>query len=384
MNPTALPMAAENPRRTWSERLWRWGIERVERDQVPDVLLRRAIRRLCAERLASETAGGPAAIEARKRALLATLRTSAVAVHPEAANAQHYELPAELFVRVLGRWRKYSSGYWPPGVTTLDAAEEAMLALTAERAELADGQEVLDLGCGWGSFTLWAASRYPRSRFLALSNSNRQRQFLEAEAAARGLANVSVLTVDANQLATAPAAPLGRTFDRVVSVEMLEHVRNHAALFSRLAAWLAADGRFFVHVFCHREVAYPFEVAADREDPTDWMARHFFTGGLMPSADLLPRVVAENPETGLRLDGQWLVDGSHYQRTAEAWLVNLDRARVELAPLFAAVYGGGEETRWHVRWRMFFLACAELFGFADGKEWMVAHYRFAPLERSGR
>ncbi len=354
----------------------------LERNLLPDQVVRFGIRRLCAERLKAETAGGPSAIESRKQALIAHLRASAVAVHTGEANTQHYELPTAFFRRLLGHRLKYSCAYWPAGVETLDQAEEAMLALTAERAEIADGQSILDLGCGWGSFTLWAAERFPAARILAVSNSATQRAFIEEQALARGFANVTVRTIDANVLGTeaAPeglrAADLACRFDRIVSIEMLEHVRNYEEMLGRIATWLGPQGKLFVHVFCHREVAYPFEV----EDESDWMARHFFTGGLMPSADLLPRFVAPAGKVPLALEAQWQVDGTHYQKTAEAWLANQDRFSRELRPLIAEVYGGdlstGAATRWWVYWRVFFMSCADLFGYAQGGEWQVAHYRF--------
>ncbi|HEX4953903.1 MAG TPA: class I SAM-dependent methyltransferase [Thermoanaerobaculia bacterium] len=362
----------------------RLGLALLDRGRIPDRLVRRAIRRLCAERLASERAGGPAAIEARKQALRERAGAGPVAVATREANAQHYELPAAFFVRVLGPCLKYSGSYWPDGTSTLAAAEEAMLALYVERAELADGQAVLDLGCGWGSLTLWAASRFPSSRFLAISNSASQHAFIEAEAARRGLTNVTVLTRDVNDLVAGAEPPLGRRFDRIVSVEMLEHVRDHTRVLARLAAWMTPTARLFTHVFCHREVAYPFEVAARaEEDHTDWMARHFFTGGIMPSADLLPRCVASGGGTApLVLDQQWLLDGTHYQRTADAWLANLDRERDEVVAVFEQVYGRRAARRWLARWRVFFMACAELFGYADGGEWMVVHHRFRVPEKA--
>jgi len=337
----------------------------LERGLLPDALVRAGIRRLCAARLAAESAGGPAGIEARKRQLMAQLARGPIAVDAGAANRQHYEIPAELFRRILGPRLKYSSAYWPAGVETLAAAEEAMLALSTTRAGVADGQEILDLGCGWGSFSLWAAERFPCSRLLAVSNSASQRQFITAEAERRGLTNLEVVTRDVNELAAEDLR--GRRFDRIVSIEMLEHVRNHPALFARFASWLAPAGRLFVHVFCHREVAYPFEV----HGASDWMAEHFFTGGLMPSADWLPRTAAP-----LELEERWLLSGVHYQKTAAAWLANLDRERRAAAPILAAVYGETEVRRWLARWRVFFLACAELFGFAGGSEWQVAHYLF--------
>jgi len=327
----------------------------IDRGWVPTAALRAGIRAVCAQRLRDERRGGPAAVAARQAALEATLAAAPIAIDTAAANAQHYEVPAAFFTAVLGPHRKYSSGYWPAAAHTLADAEVAMLALTAARAGLADGQDILDLGCGWGAFALWAAARYPRARIVGLSNSHGQRAFIEAQARARGLTNLRIVTGDINTVA-APG-----TFDRIVSVEMFEHVRNHRALAERIAGWMRPDARLFVHVFAHRDLAYTYE---DR-DASDWMAREFFTGGIMPSVALLPRVM-----TALTLDEQWVLDGTHYARTAEAWLANLDAVRDLIEP----VVGGPHRVE---RWRVFFLACAELFGYRDGREWQVAHYRFA-------
>ena len=237
-----------------------------------------------------------------------------------------------------------------------------MLDLYLERAELADGQEILELGCGWGSLTLYMAERFPGSRILAVSNSASQGEHIRAEARRRGLEGVEVRTVDMNELDT------DRRFDRVVSIEMFEHMRNYALLFERVTGWLQPGGKLFVHIFCHRELAYPFEVTGD----DDWMARYFFTGGLMPSADLLPRF--QDP---LRLEEHWWIPGTHYQRTSEAWLQAMDSHRPELEPIVSEVYGEGQALRWWVYWRVFFLACAELFGYRQGSEWGVAHYRWS-------
>lgn len=333
----------------------------VERGWVPDPLVRFGIRRLLGGRLASERRRSPASAEARLAAWRKATAAAPVALAPEAANRQHYEVPAEFYRLVLGPRLKYSACLFPPGVDSLAAAEEEMLALSAERARLADGQRVLDLGCGWGSMSLWIAERFPRSRVVAISNSARQGEHLRAAAARRGLGNVEHRVADVNGLA------LEERFDRIVSIEMLEHVRNHAELFRRLEHWLAPGGELFVHVFCHRELAYPFE----DQGPTDWMARHFFTGGVMPSADLLPAV-----RGNLALAGQWLLSGTHYQRTCEAWLTNLDAHRAEARAILTPVYGARQVDRWLERWRLFFLACAELFGYRGGREWGVAHYRF--------
>jgi cyclopropane-fatty-acyl-phospholipid synthase len=286
-----------------------------------------------------------------------------VAPVPHLANRQHYEVPAVFFEVVLGRNLKYSSALWDPGTASLDDAEARMLALTCERAGLADGQRILDLGCGWGSLALFAAERHPGARITAVSNSASQGAFVRARAAARGLGNVEVVTADVNRF-----APPGR-FDRVVSVEMFEHVRNWPELLRRVRGWLEPGGRLFVHVFAHRRFAYPFEVDGDG----DWMARHFFTGGIMPSHELLARVGGP-----LEVEARWLVPGTHYQRTAEAWLRRLDSGFPRAVAALARALPRREAELQARRWRIFFLACAELFGFAGGEEWVVSHHRLAP------
>jgi len=317
----------------------------VDSGLVPEPVLRGAIRAVCALRLYEERRRDP-------RALIDELRRSDIAIETAAANAQHYEVPAVFFERVLGPHLKYSSCYWPNGVTTLAQAEAAMLELVAERAGLADGQAILDLGCGWGSFALWAARRYPSARITAISNSRTQREHILA----RAPANLEVRTADVRALEL-PAA----SFDRVVSIEMFEHMRNYSQLLRRIAGWLRPGGSLFVHVFAHRLHAYPFE---DRGG-SDWMARAFFTGGLMPSVGLF-----RSFQDDLRIAREWQLPGTHYERTSEAWYDNLMASRRELE---GVVGRAGFQ-----RWRVFFLACAELFGYRGGREWIVAHYRFAP------
>ena len=334
----------------------------VDSGLVPEPILRAAIRSVCALRLRQERRTVEDE-QARHQELVRQLRNSEIAIETQAANDQHYEVPAAFFQTVLGPHLKYSSCYWPEGVNTLGAAEAAMLELTAERAQLANGQEILDLGCGWGSFSLWAAARFPNSRITAVSNSSGQRAFIEATARERGLANLTVRTADVRTLLL-PA----RAFDRVVSVEMFEHMRNYEQLLRRIADWLTPSGSLFVHVFAHRRHAYPFEDAGT----SDWMAREFFTGGIMPSASLLHHF-----QDDLQLANEWHLAGTHYARTAEAWYENLMSRRREALAALASTYGEAEARKRFQRWRVFFLACAELFGYAHGREWIVAHYRFA-------
>lgn len=337
-------------------------IDLSERGLVPDALLRHGIRRLCEQRLRDEHADDAAAADARFRALLDELRRSPIAIETDAANEQHYEVPTRFFELCLGKRFKYSSCYYPTGRETLDEAEEAMLALYGERAQLADGQRILELGCGWGSLTLWMAERFPNARITGVSNSRTQREHILGQAAARGLGNVEIITTDVNRLELPEGA-----FDRVVSIEMFEHMRNYRTLLGNIARWLAPGGQLFVHIFVHRHLMYPFEV----EGEDNWMGRYFFTGGLMPSADTLLHF-----QEALALEERWLVPGTHYERTANHWLANQDANADEVLRVLASCYGERDAARWAQRWRMFWMACAELFGYRNGAEWLVAHYRF--------
>lgn len=333
----------------------------AERGWLPDWLIRLGVRRLLRARLRHEH---ELARHATTADFVEDLKDEPIAVATTEANAQHYEVPAKFFATVLGPRLKYSCCYFPESDTSLAAAEDAMLELTCRRAELEDGMDVLELGCGWGALSLWIAEHFPRCRVTAVSNSHSQRHFIEMRARARGLDNIRVITADMRDFMT------GDTFDRVLSIEMFEHMRNYRLLLERIASWLRPGGKLFVHVFCHRELAYAF--AADGQD--DWMGRHFFTGGLMPSFDLLGRF-----DDDMAIARAWRIDGRHYARTCASWLANLDANRTPLLRLFGERLSPAAARIALQRWRMFFMACGEAFAFNGGDEWLVGHYLCSPL-----
>jgi cyclopropane-fatty-acyl-phospholipid synthase len=332
------------------------------------------MRRLMAKRLKVETRGSDEEIAERQRRFVAELAASPIAIETQAANTQHYEVPAEFFRLHLGARMKYSSCLYATGRESLAGAEQAMFGAYAERAGLRDGQRILDLGCGWGSFALWAAARYRRSTVVGLSNSAGQREYIEAQAAALGITNLVVRTGNIVDFEFDPS-DLHGGFDRIVSIEMFEHMKNYGLLFAKVARWLADDGRVFVHVFANRHVAYHFE---DRESD-DWMSRYFFTGGTMPSFDLF-----KNFAEDIEVEKRWWVSGRHYERTANDWLARMDAASEPIMDVFKATYGEADAPIWFARWRMFYMAVAELFGFDKGAQWGVAHYRFAKTGRAVR
>jgi cyclopropane-fatty-acyl-phospholipid synthase len=337
------------------------AIDWVEQGLVPDAVVRQGIRRLLAGRLAELRAGDCEAAAQAEDALLREMDAGPIALVPDLANAQHYEVPAAFFEQVLGPRHKYSACYWAEAATSLEWAEEHAVALTCAHAGLEDGQDILELGCGWGSLSLWMAEHYPAARITAVSNSKSQRAYIEARARAAGLANLAVIIADMNDFATA------RRFDRIVSVEMFEHMRNWRRLLGRVHEWLRPEGRFLMHVFCHRSTPYFFE----DQGATDWMSRHFFSGGLMPS-DALP-LRLQDP---LRLVQRWRWGGRHYERTLNAWLANMDARRAVILPILAETYGRDQAELWWQRWRIFLMACAELFGYDKGQQWWVSHYLF--------
>jgi cyclopropane-fatty-acyl-phospholipid synthase len=294
------------------------------------------------------------------------MNQSPIALVPELANAQHYEVPAEFFQLCLGKHRKYSSCFWLPDTRTLDEAEANALKLSCEHADLANGQQVLELGCGWGSLTLWMAEHYPQSSITAVSNSNSQREYIQATAKARGLNNIQVITCDMNTFNPADHG-IQHQFNRVVSVEMFEHMRNHQLLYKKVHDWLLPGGKFFMHIFVHRSTPYAFEVQGE----DDWMSQFFFSGGMMPSDDL-PLHFQQH----LKLKQRWRWDGTHYEKTANAWLDNMDLHKDKITPILESTYGAENAEQWRNRWRIFYMACAELFGYRHGQEWWVTHYQF--------
>lgn len=336
-------------------------IDLAERGWLPDSLIRFGIRRLLRQRLKEVSCEDPGIVDQNLKAFAEKLRSSPLVIAAEDANLQHYEVPSEFFQIVLGKQLKYSSAYWPKGVQCLDEAEEAMLKLTASRAELQDGQRILELGCGWGSLTLWMSQHYPGSQITAVSNSYSQREYIERCCHERNLENVTVITCNIANL------ELTEKFDRVLSVEMFEHVRNHEQLLSRIADWMSPESKLFVHLFCHKDSPYLFEV----QSSDDWMTKHFFEGGMMPAKGLLGEF-----NQHLKIDWQWYVNGSHYAQTCEAWLRNLDQQIDTVREIFRRSDLPEMQCQ---RWRMFFMACAELFAFRQGTEWGVAHYLLSPV-----
>ncbi|MCA9212717.1 MAG: class I SAM-dependent methyltransferase [Planctomycetales bacterium] len=332
-------------------------VRSIESGKLPDLVTRAGIRQLLRQRLRQ--------MKARREnfslgEFIRATWSQPVAVSPEKANEQHYEVPSEFYRNVLGRRLKYSCCYWSPTTKTLDEAEEEALRITCENAQLKDGMDVLELGCGWGSLSIWMAQEFPRSQITAVSNSNTQREFIEMRASELGISNLTVITADMNTF-----APDSR-FDRVVSVEMFEHMRNHQRLMNRIYDWLRPTGKLFVHVFCHKDTPYIFRSAGD----LNWMGRYFFSGGMMPSANLLPSCGSR-----LSLAKQCTWNGSHYAKTCRAWLQNQDANAGAIVDVLKSTYGDGARL-WHNRWRLFFMACEELFAFQHGEEWFVVHYLF--------
>jgi cyclopropane-fatty-acyl-phospholipid synthase len=338
-----------------------WYNSLLEKNKIPDFLIRKGIRGLLNERLIQENKGNVEIQQAHFMKLIDELKSSPIAINTDDANEQHYEVPTKFYQYCLGKHLKYSCGFWKDGVTDIDTSEKDMLELTCERAELVDGQNVLELGCGWGSLSLFMASKFPKSIFTVVSNSHTQKKHIDEQAINREIKNLTVITADINTF------NIVARFDRIVSVEMFEHMRNYQKLMQKVASFLNPEGKLFVHIFTHKEYAYKFEVL----DESDWMSKYFFTGGIMPSDDLLLYF-----NEHLFLSNHWHVNGMHYSKTSEAWLENMDKHRKEIMPLFEITYGKNNALKWWVYWRIFYMSCAELWKFNSGNEWIISHYLF--------
>jgi len=341
-------------------------IDLAESGIMPDFFIRSGIRRMQKERILWSQSKSISEVEAHHQGWIEKMKKSSIAYVPEKANEQHYEVPPLFFENVLGKHLKYSSGYWPAGVSTLDDSEYEMLKISSERAELVDGQSILELGCGWGSLTLFMAEKYQKSSITAVSNSRDQRKFIEQQCKDRGLDNVHVITADMNDFS------IDSSFDRVVSIEMFEHMRNYELLLNKISGWLKPGGKLFIHIFTHKTLVYPFT----EEGEGDWMGRNFFSGGIMPSHQLLLYF-----QNDLKIESTWRFSGTHYERTSLAWLNKMDSQKNEITEIFYKAYGKDQTPVWFQRWRIFFMACEVLFGYDNGREWGVSHYRFVKPEK---
>lgn len=333
----------------------------TEMGLVPDSVIRIGIRRLLDKKLSEIEAGDHARAADKTNAFVDMMNASPVALVPELANEQHYEVPSAFFGYCLGAHRKYSCCQWSDETKTLDEAERLALETTVARAGIKDGMRVLDMGCGWGSVSLYLAEQMPNSSIVSVSNSSSQKDYIVKTASERGLSNIEVITADMNEFQASG------TFDRIVSVEMFEHMRNYSELFKRINSWLNPDGKFFMHIFCHRTTPYEFI----DEGPSDWMSRHFFSGGIMPSMDLPLRF-----SNDLSIEKHWVWNGNQYAKTSKAWLDTMQANRKSIMPILVDTYGEKDADRWWMRWRMFYMACEELFAYNKGEEWFVSHYLF--------
>ena len=336
-------------------------IELAEKGIIPDYFIRQGIVRNCENRLNNENVSNTEKVSTKKQSWIQQMKESPIALVPEKANEQHYEVPPAFFENVLGKHLKYSSGYWPDGVNSLDDSEESMLELSFERAQLADGDSILELGCGWGSLTCYMASKLPNSKITAVSNSKDQKEHILNRCKNQGLDNIEVITADMNDFGTE------NKYDRVVSIEMFEHMRNYKKLLSKISSWLNDDGKLFIHIFTHQSVVYPFE----NQGEADWMAREFFSGGMMPSHDLLLHF-----QDDLIIDDVWSMSGTHYEKTSLAWVNKMDANKDSIMKIFSKTYGDDAKL-WFQRWRIFFMSCEKLFGYNNGSDWGVSHYRFS-------
>lgn len=325
---------------------------------VPDFIIRTGIRKLLKERIAEIKPVPPETLEEAKMKFIQMMKTSPLALKTRDANEQHYEVPTEFYLYALGPNLKYSCAYFEDG-DSLEQAEIKMLERTVAMAKIQSGDKVLELGCGWGSLTLFMAKKFPDCQITAVSNSATQKAFIDQKAKERGLTNIRIITSDMNLF------EIDEKFDRVVSVEMFEHMRNYEVLLSRISQWLNDKGTLFVHIFVHRSTPYLFEV----KNESDWMSKYFFSGGMMPSDDIFTYF-----QDKFQLKEHVRYNGTHYSRTSEEWLKNTDRNKDQIMDIFKNHYGTKEAGKWFEYWRIFFMACSELWKFDNGREWFVSHY----------
>ena len=334
---------------------------------IPDFLIRFGVKILLRNKIKNQKIPNIEKRQSKKVEFVNNLKNQPIAIKTSEANEQHYELPPSFFEEILGDRLKYSCGYWdeflPPSdcANKLNQSEEAMLELTCSRADIKNGQKILDLGCGWGSLSIYMAENYPESKITALSNSSTQIEYINSIAKEKELDNLKAVIADINTYKS------NNTFDRIISIEMFEHMRNYEALMSKLSKLLRNKGKLFIHIFSHH--TYPF--AYVNKSSSDWMARYFFAGGTMPSQDLLHYFLED-----FHLENQWAVSGKHYKQTLEAWLYKMDNKKETIWPIFLEVYGKKEAKKWWNYWRTFFLSCAEFFGMNEGNEWFISHYLF--------
>ena len=325
---------------------------------LPDLLIRLGVRYLVRKRLKQSYSVDPETRQEKLKEFISALEKQPIAVNTKEANSQHYELPARFFEMVLGQHLKYSCSYFRSKRDTLDDAELNMLDLYVQRSQIRNGDRVLELGCGWGSLTLHLARNFPDCKIIALSNSKTQKDFIGQKMKTENIRNVEIIVEDINDF------NIDKKFDRIVSIEMFEHVRNYKKLFKKIYNFLKKDGLLFIHIFSHKEIAYPFEA----KDRSDWMSKYFFTGGTMPSSYLLTYFM--HP---FRVKDHWMVSGKQYYYTSCKWLDNMDKHRSEIIDLFKMVYGQDHKL-WYQYWRIFFIAVAGLFGYGDGDQWLINHY----------
>lgn len=333
----------------------------VAKGMIPDFFLRKGIQNLVQKRLKEISSAHVDLLEKRRQSLIKELKLSPIAIETDLANDQHYQVPSGFFEKVLGENMKYSCAFFEKGNESLKEAESKMLKITCERAQIKDGMKILELGCGWGAITLYMAKQYPNSAITAVSNSKTQREFILNKAQNLGLSNVEVITANMIDFDT------DLKFDRVVSVEMFEHMRNYEKLLEKISKWLNDEGKLFVHIFVHSKFSYKFEV----NDETDWMSKYFFSGGIMPSEHLLYYF-----QKDLSIKNHWTLSGRHYAQTARKWLNNMDDNKSDIMKVFNDHYGPKDAMKWFNYWRVFFMSCEELWAFDDGREWLVGHYLF--------